>query len=190
MEMAKSRLWLTHFVSQNSDGKGDDYTSNYQYFETGIVPKSFRKKSKHDPDHSEYMCREHTCCSVNIHVLNSINNCFALEEQVGASFQCVTGKSHNHLWNVSRNWFTDRPVTPVPRYPRYPRHPGAKMSQQPLPKSLRQWHENHNVWIMNCYITLRKICSTRNTKSKRCRHLKTIFLYYWQRCCWLIFAPG
>ena len=103
MEMAKSRLCLTHFVSQNSDGKGDGYISHYQYFETGIVPKSFRKKSKHDPDHSEYMCREHPCCSVNIHVLNSINNCFALEAQVGANFQCVTGKSHNHLWNVYRD---------------------------------------------------------------------------------------
>ena len=74
--------------------------SHHQYFDTGIVPKSFRKKSKHDPDHSEY--REQTCCPVNIQVSNSITNCFALQAQVVANFQCVTGKSHNHLWNVYR----------------------------------------------------------------------------------------
>ena len=89
MEKAKSRLCLTHFVSQNSDEKGDGYTSNYQYFETGIVPKSFRKMSKHDPDHGEY-------------------------------------KSHNHLWNVYRDWFTDRPVTPVPQSPDTPGTPVQK----------------------------------------------------------------
>ena len=48
MEMAKIRLCLTHFVSQNSGGKGDVYISHYQYFETGIVPSSFRRKCKHD----------------------------------------------------------------------------------------------------------------------------------------------
>ena len=45
MEIAKNRLCLTDFVSSNSYVKNDGYISHYQYFETGIVPKSFRKKS-------------------------------------------------------------------------------------------------------------------------------------------------
>ena len=100
MEIAKNRFCLTGFLSSNLWRQ----TRHYQYFETGIVPKSLMKKSKRDPDHSEYMRREHTCCSVNIHVLNSISNCFALKKaQVGANFQCVSCKSHNHLWNVYRD---------------------------------------------------------------------------------------
>ena len=45
MEIAKNRLCLTDFVSSNSEGKNNGYINHYQYFETGIVPKSFRKKS-------------------------------------------------------------------------------------------------------------------------------------------------
>ena len=61
--------YVEHILShQNSDGKRDVYISHYHYFLTGIVPKSFRKKSKSDPDHGENMRREHTCCTVNIYV--------------------------------------------------------------------------------------------------------------------------
>ena len=69
---------LPRLSHQNSDRKRDGYISHDQYFETGIVPKR-------DPYHSKYMCREHTCCSVYIHVLNGITNCFVLKAQVGAN---------------------------------------------------------------------------------------------------------
>ena len=110
-EIAKIRLCLTHVVSSNLWRETRRiYISHCQHVETGIVPKSFTKKFKRDPDHIGYMRSKHTCCSVNIHILNSFNNCSALKTQIWGKFSVCIGKSHNQLWNVYRDWYTDRPV--------------------------------------------------------------------------------
>ena len=99
MEIARSRLCLTHFVSSKLWQERRQIYKPLPKLWDWNCPKSFREKCKRDPDQSEYICREHTCCSVNIHVLNSITNGFALKAQVGANFSVLLA-NHTTIYGM------------------------------------------------------------------------------------------
>ena len=110
MEISKNRLCRTHFVSLKLWRETRHmYISHYQYFLTRIVPKSFKEVEAWSKPWRIHVQRAHMLHCEH-YVLNSITNCFAIKTLGRANFQCVTGKSHDHLWNVYRDWFTDQPV--------------------------------------------------------------------------------